>query len=59
MRPCIQQVFGLEFFVVGDKFGATAELAGDAFPQTSGQVGDPVGIHQHQRRLFARGLEQI
>jgi hypothetical protein len=58
MRPCIQQVFGLEFFVFGDQFGAAAELAGNPFPQASRQVGDPVGVHQHQRRLFARGLEQ-
>ena len=54
-----QQVFGLEFFVFGDKLGATAELTGNTFPQPSGQVSDPVGIHQHQRRLFARRLEQV
>ncbi len=54
-----QQVFGLEFFVFGDELGAAAELTGDPFPQAAGQVGDPVGIHEHQRRLLARGLEQV
>ncbi|MNQ98319.1 hypothetical protein D3C85_1140030 [compost metagenome] len=56
--PLQQQVFGLEFFVFGDEFGPAAKLTGNAFPQSSGQVGDPVGVHQHQRHLAACRLEQ-
>jgi len=53
-----QKVFGLEFFVLGHQFGTAAELTGHALPQALRQIGDPVGLHQHQRHLTAHGLEQ-
>ncbi len=53
-----QQVFSLEFFVFGDEFGTAAKLAGHTLPQPLRQVGDPVGLHQHQRHLATHGLEQ-
>ncbi|CRM37620.1 hypothetical protein [Pseudomonas sp. 24 E 13] len=53
-----QQVFGLEFFVLGDQFGAAAELAGHALVETLRQVGDPVSLHQYQRHLTTHRLEQ-
>lgn len=56
--PLQQQVFSLEFFVLGDQFGAAAKLAGHALEETLRQVGDPVGLHQHQRHLAAHRLEQ-
>ncbi len=56
--PLQQQVFSLEFFVLGDQLGAAAELAGHALVETLRQVGDPVSLHQHQRHLATHGLEQ-
>lgn len=56
--PLHQQSFGLEFFVLGDQLGATAELAGDTLPQALRQVGDVIGLHQHQPHLAAYRFEQ-
>ncbi|MNT48593.1 hypothetical protein D3C72_1853820 [compost metagenome] len=53
-----QQRFGLEFFVLGDQLGTTAKLAGDALPQLLRQVGDLIGLHQHQPHLAAYRFEQ-
>ena len=56
--PLQQKVFSLELLVLGDQFRPATKLTGDALEQTLRQIGNPVGLHQHQRHLTAHRLEQ-